>query len=133
MTKKSTEAHLLGLQRAGRLKHYDRSLWPDETCLRRLWLHPSIEHWLMRPGNTTQERAYFAQVRAFFSAFVGGADFNDDDLLKPLSEGKEGFWDFRITFQPQMRVAGAFLRKGEFVALAFDNRGRLEKKDSVNL
>jgi hypothetical protein len=128
LTKKSTEDHLLSLQRAGKLVHYDRSLWPDETCLRRLWLHPSIEHWVMLPGKTAEQRAYFAHVRAFFSAFIGGADFDDDDMLKPLSEGKEGLWDFRITFQPQMRVAGAFLRKGEFVALAFDDRARLDKR-----
>ncbi|QIO34658.1 hypothetical protein [Bradyrhizobium sp. 1(2017)] len=78
-----------------------------------------------QPGNNDSERKYFAQVRAFFSAFVAGNDFDDDDMLKALSGGQDGIWEFRITFLPQARVLGAFLRKGEFVALTFDKRSDL--------
>jgi hypothetical protein len=118
LTKKSTEAHLKALHRAGRLAHYDQTLWPDDTCLRRLWLHPTVRAWVKK---------YFAGTRAFFSTFVAGADFDDDDMLKALSEGKDGLWEFRITFQPQWRVFGGFLRNGEIVALAQAKRGDLQK------
>ena len=126
MTKKSTEDHLKELTRFGKLSHYGKVQWPDETCVRRLWLHPSVKHWMMLEG-TASERDYYAQVRAFFSAFISGADFDDDDLLKALSGGKDGIWEFRITFQPQARVFGFFLRPGEFVALAHKDRGDLDK------
>jgi hypothetical protein len=126
LTKKSTEAHVLSLHRAGKLVHHDRDLWPDDTCLRRLWLHPNVQKWAETIGDTAAERNYFAQVRAFLSAFVAGADFDDDDMLKALSQGKDGLWEFRITFQPQARVLGAFLRPGEFVALSFANRADLQ-------
>ena len=127
MTKKSTEAHVLDLHRAGKLTHHDRALWPDDTCIRRLWLHPNVKKWASTPGESSAERDYFAQVRAFFSAFVAGSDFDDDDMLKALSQGKHGIWEFRITFRPQARVLGAFLRNGEFVALAHSDRGDLAK------
>jgi hypothetical protein len=127
LTKKSTEAHVLSLHRAGKLVHYDRDLWPDDTCLRRLWLHPNVQKWADTIGDTAAERSYFAQVRAFLSSFIAGADFDDDDMLKALSQGKDGLWEFRITFQPQARVLGAFLRSGEFVALSFADRVDLQK------
>lgn len=127
MTKKSTEAHLKALHRAGRLAHYDQTLWPDDTCLRRLWLHPTVEEWLMSDGKTAAEQRWFAQARAFFRAFVAGADFDDDDMLKALSEGKDGLWEFRITFLPQWRIVGGFLRNGEFIALAQAKRDDLQK------
>jgi hypothetical protein len=80
----------------------------------------------MVDGKTPAEQKYFAGTRAFFSTFVAGADFDDDDMLKALS-GKDGLWEFRITFQPQWRVFGGFLRNGEFVALAQAKRGDLQK------
>jgi hypothetical protein len=126
LTIKSTEAHVLALHKAGRLVHYDRDLWPDDTCFRRLWLHPNVQKWANSTGDTAKERDYFAKVRAFFSQFVGGADFDDDDMLKTLSQGKHGLWEFRITFQPQARVVGGFLRPGEFVALSFADRADLD-------
>lgn len=122
----STEAHVLSLHRAGKLVHHDRPIWPDDTCLRRLWLHPNVQNWTNSTGDTAAERTYFAQVRAFFSAFVRADDFDDDDMLKALSQGRDGLWEFRITFQPQARVLGAFLRPGEFVALSFANRADLQ-------
>ncbi|OKO87573.1 hypothetical protein AC629_13620 [Bradyrhizobium sp. NAS80.1] len=76
-------------------------------------------------GSDANERRYYAQVRAFFSAFVAGDDFDDDDMLKAMSEGRDGIWEFRITFVPQARVFGGFLRTGEFVALNFDKRSNL--------
>jgi hypothetical protein len=127
LTIKSTEAHVLDLHKAGKLVHHNRDLWPDDTCLRRLWLHPNVQKWAALVGGTAQEREYFAKVRAFLSAFVGGADFDDDDMLKALSQGNDGLWEFRVTFQPQARVVGAFLRPGEFVALSFADRGDLQK------
>ena len=126
MTIKSTEAHVVSLHRAGKLVHHDRTLWPDDTCLRRLWLHPNVQKWANSTGDTAAERDYFAQIRAFFSAFVGDADFDDDDMLKALSQGRDGLWEFRITFRPQARVVGAFLRPGEFVALSFADRADLQ-------
>ncbi len=125
MTIKSTEAHVLSLHKAGKLVHHDRDLWPDDTCLRRLWLHPNVQKWANSTGSTAADRRYFAQVRAFLSAFVGGSDFDDDDMLKALSHGRDGLWEFRITFQPQARVVGAFLRPGEFIALSFADRADL--------
>jgi hypothetical protein len=125
LTKKSTEAHVRDLHKAGKLVHYDRDLWPDDTCVRRLWLHPNVEKWCNSTGDNAADRNYFAQIRAFFSSFVGGGDFDDDDMLKALSQGKDGLWEFRITFQPQARVIGGFLRPGEFVALSFANRSDL--------
>ena len=132
MTKKSTEAHVSieahvrNLHRAGKVVHHDRNLWPDDTCLRRLWLHQNVQKWANSAGQTPAEEKYFAQVRAFLSAFVEGADFDDDDMLKALSEGRDGIWEFRITFQPQARVLGGFLRTGEFVALSFADRADLQ-------
>jgi hypothetical protein len=82
----------------------------------------------MADGETDAETKYFAQARAFFSSFVAGADFDDDDMLKPLSQGQDGLWEFRITFQPQARVLGGFLRNGEFIALAEAKRADLDKQ-----
>jgi hypothetical protein len=126
LTKKSTEAHVISLHKAGKLEHHDRDLWPDDTCLRRLWLHPNVQKWANSTGKTAAERDYFAKVRAFLSAFVSGADFDDDDMLKALSQGRDGIWEFRITFQPQARVLGSFLRPGEFVAFSFADRADLQ-------
>jgi hypothetical protein len=125
LTKKSTEAHVKDLHKAGKIVHYERDLWPDDTCLRRLWMHPNVDNWVNSTGASASERRYFAQVRAFFASFVSGADFDDDDMLKTLSQGKDGLWEFRVTFQPQARVVGGFLRPGEFIALSFADRSAL--------
>jgi hypothetical protein len=82
----------------------------------------------MAEGKTAAEKKYFADAQAFFRVFVAGADFDDDDMLKSLSQGEGGLWEFRITFHPQARVIGGFLRNGEFVALAQAKRADLGKK-----
>lgn len=116
MTFKTTEDHINGVVRSGRLKLFDPSRLPHERYRRRLWLHPDIDKWVMTEGETGNEKRYHAEIRAFFKAFVLGADFNDDDLLKALKPECLGIFEFRITFHPQERIFGSFLRVGEFVA-----------------
>ena len=57
-----------------------------------------------------------------------GGDFEDDTLLKELTTKVGAFYEFRITFNPQHRIVGGFLRPGEFFALAHETRKNLEAK-----
>ncbi|TKT73663.1 hypothetical protein YH63_020785 [Afipia massiliensis] len=125
MTNKSTEDHLSELHRTGSLVHYSPDLWPDRSCKRRLWLHPKVHAWANAPDEGAE---YGARIRAVFRSFVGGADFDDDALFKPITkgpDGKLGLWEIKIIYVPQARVFGGFLRKGEFVALSYGIRSHL--------
>ena len=61
-------------------------------------------------------------------AFVTGGDFDDDELLWELTTNLGSWYEFRITFHPQHRILGGFLRPCEFIALAHGTRKDLDKK-----
>lgn len=88
---------------------------------RRLWLHPALADWVDTEGHGKQAR-FFDDVRAFLKSFVIGEDFDDDVKLKELNTPTGGWYEFRITFNPQTRIFGGFLRPGEFVALLQQDR-----------
>jgi hypothetical protein len=128
LTKKSIDTHVAELHAAGELVHHSKILWPDQTCLRRLWLHPNVDKWAQSDGTTRDEERYFAGVRAVFADFVRGEDFDDDAEFKAITKGpngKYGMWEIKISFFPHWRVLGGFLRMGEFVALSHGNRALL--------
>lgn len=60
-------------------------------------------------------------------AFVTGEDFDDDMACKPMKPHDRGIFGIKITFVPQHRLFGGFLRIGEFVALTHETRGQLSK------
>lgn len=99
-----------------------------ESYRRRLWLHPEVDSWAHQIGASSAERRYFADVRALLKRFVVGDDFDDDAVLKPLNGGRDGQWEIRITFTPQDRVFGGFLRPGEFIATNRLTRDQLDKR-----
>ena len=68
------------------------------------------------------EKRYHANVRNYLKEFVIGSDFDSDDALKPMRTDDGGIWEIKIMFEPQERIFGAFLRKGEFIAT--NNHGR---------
>jgi hypothetical protein len=128
LTIKSIETHVAELHETGKLVHHSKVLWPDQTCLRRLWLHPNVHEWAQSDGATRDEEKYFAGVRAVFSDFVRGEDFDDEAEFKEITKGpngKFGIWEIKISFFPHWRVLGGFLRVGEFVALSHGNRALL--------
>lgn len=131
MTSKSIDTHIAQLRRSNGLVLFDPALRPHESYRRRLWLHPELNEWVHRIGETRAEQRYFANVRALLRRFVTGEDFDDDDILKPLNEGYYGEWEIRITFTPQDRIFGAFLRPGEFVATNRLAREQLAKQGWV--
>jgi hypothetical protein len=88
-------------------------------------MHPDVESWVSQQGSTAMERKFHADVRALLKSFVAGADFDDDVFLKPLQPPSDGIWEIRITFEPQARIFGAFLRPGEFVATNWEDRKTL--------
>lgn len=125
LTKLSTEDHLRKLVDDKKISHHSPGLWPDRKCIRRLWLHPVVRSFSENPDAGT---TYGAKVRAIFSAFVAGEDFDDDDLLKNLSKGPDGnigIHEIKILWFPKARVLGGFLRHGEFVALSHADRDLL--------
>ena len=99
-----------------------------EAYRRRLWLHPQVNDWVATRGETEEQRRFFADTRAFLKRFVIGADFDDDSLLKPMSQGRGGVWSMRITFQPAHRMMGGFTRPGEFVVTAYRSREQLDRE-----
>lgn len=126
MTSRSTELHLRMLVRQGALRLFDPELVKGEAFRRRLWLHPDLEDWVNTQGIGKDER-FFDDVRAFLKSFVTGEDFDDDVKLKPLQPLSGGWFEFRITFNPQTRIFGGFLRQGEFVAVLQQNRRELDR------
>jgi hypothetical protein len=123
LTSNTTNSHIAALRRSGRISLYDPDRWPHEAYRRRLWMHPGIEDWVKTTGSTTMERKYHADVRALLKQFVTGGDFDDDEVLKEISD--DGIWEIRITFEPQARMFGGFLRIGEFVATNWRDRKAL--------
>jgi len=97
-----------------------------EAYRRRLWLHPVLADWVNTRG-VGKEVRFFDDVRAFLKSFVTGDDFDDDVKLKELKTQSGGWYEFRITFNPQMRIFGGFLRYGEFVAVLQDDRRSLDR------
>lgn len=126
MTSRSTELHLHRLVRQGALRLFDPPLVKGEAFRRRLWVHPELEDWVKTQGIGKDER-FFDDVRAFLKSFVTGEDFDDDVKLKPLQPLSGGWFEFRITFNPQTRIFGGFLRQGEFVAVLQQNRRELDR------
>jgi hypothetical protein len=60
-------------------------------------------------------------------AFVTGEDFDDDMACKLMKPHDRGIFEIKITFVPQHRLFGGFLRIGEFVALTHGTREQLSK------
>ncbi len=85
LTYKSTEAHILRLERGGRLIAFELAFEVGDTHRRRLWLHPLVAQWVSHPGTGERERRYFDAVRAFLKTFVIGADFDNDAWLRKLN------------------------------------------------
>jgi len=88
-------------------------------------MHPNVEKWVQSKGTSKVEERYHADVRAFLKNFVIGEGFDDDALLFPLKPQDEGIWEFRITFHPQDRIFGGFLRRGEFIVTNRKDRAAL--------
>lgn len=87
-------------------------------------MHPLLDDWIKTVGATSEERQFFADIRALLKKFVTGGDFDDDVLFKELRGGRQ-LWSVRITFHPQERIIGAFLRKGELIGLTHRSRDSL--------
>ena len=126
MTFKSTDAHIQKRVREGALVLYEPHLLRGETSLRRLWLQRGVADWVETQGGGKEER-YFDDVRAFLKSFVTGEDFDDDVKLKKLNTKAGGWYEFRITFIPQTRLFGGFIRPGEFVIVLQKDRGALAR------
>lgn len=128
LTWKSTEAHILSLERRGQLVPFEPGLVQGKAYRRRLWLHLALAKWVATQGLDASQQRYFEGVRALLKAFVTGGDFDDDELLWELTTNLGSWYEFRITFHPQHRILGGFLRPGEFIALAHGTRKDLDKK-----
>ena len=124
MTSKSTEAHIQKRVREGALVLFEPILAPGESYCRRLWLQRGVADWVETQGIGKEER-FFDDVRAFLKSFVTGEDFDDDVKLKMLNTRTGGWYEFRITFNPQTRLFGGFLRSGEFVVVLQQDRRSL--------
>lgn len=127
MTYKSTNADIERLIRSGRLLEFEPILGPGEVYRRRLFLHPDITNWLSKIEKNTINSDYADRVKAMLKAFVTGEDFDDDAVCKLMKPYASGIYEIRITFAPQHRIFGGFLRVGEFMALAHDTREKLGK------
>ncbi len=90
-------------------------------------MHPEVAKFVEAVGTTKAEERFCANVRAVCRAFVQGEDFDDDALLKSLQPKAEAIWEFKLTYEPQHRILGAFLRKGEFVATNHRDRKTLAR------
>ncbi len=97
-----------------------------EAYRRRLWLHPAVADWVYTQGYGREAR-YFDDVRAFLKSFVTGEDFDDDVKLKELKTARGGWYEFRIIFNPQTRIFGAFIGQGDFVAVLQQDRRTLDR------
>ena len=126
MTSKSTEAIIIRRVREGALVLFEPVLVKGEAYRRRLWLHPVLADWVSTKGFGKEAR-FFDDVRAFLKSFVTGDDFDDDVKLKELKTHRGGWYEFRITFNPQTRIFGAFLGQGEFVAVLQRDRKALDR------
>jgi hypothetical protein len=91
-------------------------------------MHPELDKWVKNTGTANAEKRYHADVRALLKSFVVGEDFDDDALLFPLSPDREGIWEIRVTFHPQDRIFGGFIRPGEFIATNRKDREALATK-----
>ena len=98
MTYKSTEAHILMLERTGRLILFEPKLGPGEVVRRRLWLHPRLSEWVQSQRQDDKDQRYFDAVRSFLKAYVTGRDFDDDARLRRLKTNFGAWYEFRITF-----------------------------------
>lgn len=127
LTSKSTVTMLRQRQKERSLILFDPILVRGEIRRRHLWLRPSLANWVNTQG-VGKEGRFFDDVRAFLKSFVTGEDFDDDVKLKELKTRTGGWYEFRITFNPQTRIFGGFLRQGEFVALLQQNRERLGRE-----
>lgn len=105
---------------------FEPVLVKGEVYQRRLWLHPALADWVSTQG-TGKEARFFDDVRAFLKSFVTGEDFDDDVKLKELKTPMGGWYEFRITFNPQTRIFGGFLRQGEFVTVLQNDRKALDR------
>ena len=123
----STDADIQRLIRQGRLELFEPALGPGETYRRRLFLHPDIAKWLDRLEAYAEDPDYAAKVTSMLKAFVTGEDFDDDVACKPMKPHHRGIFELKITFVPQHRLFGGFLRIGEFVALTHETRRQLSK------
>ena len=127
LTFKSTDDEIKGLLRQGRLKHFQPILGSGEIYRRRLFLHPELVSWMNRLEVDADRKEYFEKVMSLLKAFVIGEDFDDDVVCKLMKPHHHGIYELRITFDPQHRIFGGFLRVGEFVALAQETRDKLSR------
>jgi hypothetical protein len=125
LTSNTTETDVQALRRAGRIVLFEPPRLVHEGYRRRLWMHPDVANWVESKGATAAKERYHADVRAFLKKFIIGEDFDDDALLKPLKPHDEGIWEFKITFHPEDRIFGGFLRRGEFIATNRKDRAAL--------
>lgn len=125
LTSESIETHIARARRSGAIMLFEPTRMPHEGYRRRLWLHPLVGKWVLGEGSGLDDQVHRADVRAFLKGFVIGEDFDDDVLLKPLKPPHEHLYSLRISFQPQYRIVGGFLRPGEFVAAAHRSRNEI--------
>jgi hypothetical protein len=128
LTLKSIATHMLEHRDSGALVQFDPHRLPDEGHKRRLWLHPTVDQWVNRLGETNRERRYLANVRALLKDFVTGEDFDDDELLWLLHRDLNIAWEIRVTFEPDWRIFGSFSRPGEFVLAHHKSRRLLAEE-----
>jgi hypothetical protein len=128
LTKKSIEAICNALELQGSLVRFEPVMLPGESEVRRLYVAPSVQHFLSGNFNKKVDRDYYANVRSFLGRFVkGGPMQHEEDLKKVMPFGDE-VWSMRIRFNPHSRLFGAFLMEDCFVACRARFRDDLGKE-----
>ena len=112
----------------GALSLFEPELDADQSHHRCIWLHPQVGKWISKRGLLTSGQDYYAGVREFLKGFVVGHDFDDDDVLRPLTPVTEGVWEFRVQFEPKARIFGAFLEPCVFIATNYKDRNFLDMR-----
>lgn len=131
LTLSSTDAIVDALLRLGDLRIFLPRLLPNEAEQRRIVMLPALWNWVHTNTQKPDLVVYYANIRAHLGRFVKGETIDNEDFMKELSrrekgsiEGK-GVWEFRVTFQPQRRIFGAFVAPDLFFATHWKDRGEL--------
>jgi hypothetical protein len=126
LTSASITLHIEALVRQGALVLFEPELDADQSHCRCVWLHPQVSRWINKAGLFIPGEDYYANVREFLKGFVIGHDFDDDQMLRPLTPIEEGVWEFRVQFEPKARIFGGFLEPCVFFATNYKDRNFLD-------
>jgi hypothetical protein len=103
---------------------------------RMLSLHHSVHEWLFHPVNDDGLIQLKAAVKVHFSDFVIGAEIDDLDYMKRVSNRSLGYddfsdeiWSIRPWFKPKQRFFGTFFREDWFVVFTKRTRDYLDDDD----